>query len=98
MVKSNIRKIIDFLGECLKESGLNIAQIIILGSYAKGKATGDSDVDIVIISEDFKKKGIFDRAFLTKDAEIKTIRKFLVPLDILTMTPEEWKRKSAMFI
>ncbi len=61
---------------------------------AKGTATDESDIDIVVVSEDFKRKNIFKRADMTKDAEIRTIRKFMVPLDIITMTPEEYENKT----
>lgn len=59
--------------------------------------TKDSDIDIVILSDDFKGKNIFKRAQLTKEAEIKTIKKFLIPIDILTMTPDEWEKSRPMF-
>lgn len=49
-----------------------------------------------IVSEDFKRKNIFKRADLTKDAEIRTIKKFMVPLDIITMTPEEYENKTTL--
>lgn len=96
MAKNKVIKAIKFLKQCLMESELNISKIILFGSQAKGIATKESDVDVVIISPDFKGKNIFERARLTKDAEIRTIRKFLLPLDILTMTPEEWEKSSAM--
>ena len=37
----------------------------------------------------FAIKDIFERAAMTKDAEIRTLRKFMIPLDIVTLTPEE---------
>jgi hypothetical protein len=43
----------------------------------------------IIVSEDFRGHDIFKRADLTKAAEIMTIRKFMVPFDIITMTPDE---------
>jgi len=61
----------------------------LFGSQAKGKATRESDIDVVIISEDFRNKDIFERAAMTKDAEIRTLKKFMIPLDIVTLTPEE---------
>ncbi len=91
MAKRAIKEVITFLEMCLKDSGLNISKIIIFGSYAYGKPTEESDIDIVIVSKDFKEKDIFERAKLTKEAEIKTIKKFVIPLDIITMTPEELK-------
>ena len=93
MYKNNIEKAIKFLEQCLKENGLNISKIILFGSQAT-ETTDNSDVDILIISDDFKNKDIFERARLTKDAEIKTIRKFMVPLDIITLTSEEFENET----
>jgi predicted nucleotidyltransferase len=98
MAENKVINAIKFFKKSLKETGLKVSRVILFGSQAKGKATKESDVDIVIISDAFKGKDIFERAQLTKDAEIKTIKKFLIPLDILTMTPEEWKRNKAMLI
>jgi predicted nucleotidyltransferase len=81
---------------CLKEKGLKVSKIIIFGSQAKGMASAESDIDIVIVSEDFRRKNIFKRANLTKDAEIRTIKKFMIPLDIITMTPEEYENRTSL--
>lgn len=89
MAKKSIKEVINFLAQCLKDKGLNVSKIIVFGSYAYEKATEESDIDILIVSRDFKGKNIFERAELTKEAEIMTIKKFMVPLDIITMTPEE---------
>lgn len=96
MAKNKVMKVIKFLEQCLRESGLNISKIILFGSQSKGTAAKESDIDVVIISDDFKGKNIFERARLTKDAEIKTIKKFILPLDILTMTRDEWEKSSEM--
>ena len=80
-----------FLSECLKKKGLNVRKVVLFWSHAKGLAGEDSDIDIVIVSEDFRRKDIFKRAERTKKAEIKTIKKFMVPLDIIVMTPEEYE-------
>jgi len=63
----------------------------LFGSFFTGTATPQSDIDIAIISKDFAGKNIFERALMTKDAEIKTVRKFKVALDVLTLTPEEYR-------
>lgn len=91
MAERRVIKAIHFLEKCLIESGLNVSEIILFGSQAEGKQTKDSDIDVVIISDDFRNKDIFERANITKDAEIKTIKKFLIPLDIVTLTPEEFE-------
>ena len=74
MGKKRVIKAIKFLEKCLKEKGLNLSKIILFGSQAKGKSTEESDVDILIVSEDFHGKDIFERAALTKYAEIMTIQ------------------------
>lgn len=98
MVKRKVVEVIEFLRKGLNETGVNISKIILFGSQSQGggAATMESDIDIAIISEDFRDKGIFERAKLTKEAEIRTIRKFMVPLDIVTLTSEEVENKSSV--
>jgi len=83
-------------GKCLKDKGLNISKIILFGSQAKGESTEESDIDILIISNDFRNKDIFERVELIKEAEIKTIKKFMIPLDIITMTQEEFESETSL--
>lgn len=97
MAKEKIIKAIKFLEKWLIDSGLNISKIIVFGSQAKGIQTKESNIDI-IISDDFLGKDIFKRANMTKDAEIKTIKKFLIPLDIITLTSKEFKNSLFFWI
>ncbi len=96
MAKSIAIEAIRFMERCLIESGLNISKIIVFGSQVEGEATDESDIDIIIISEDFRGKDIFQRAMLTKDAEILTIRRFMIPLDIITLTSEEFENENSL--
>jgi len=89
MVKQSTLKAVSFMKDILQQTGLNVQKIIVFGSQASGKYNTDSNIDIIVISNDFTNKNIFKRARLTKDAEIMTIRKFMILLDIVTMTPEE---------
>jgi len=96
MAKRTIIEALHYLEGCLKRQGLNITQIVLFGSQARGAPQRGSDVDIAIISDDFQGKDIFQRAELTKEAEIETIKKYLVPLDIITLTPEELQDESSL--
>jgi predicted nucleotidyltransferase len=96
MVKDKVAEAIKFFENCLKEKGVKVSKIILFGSQSTGKATGESDVDILIISPDFQNKDIFERARSTKEAEIKTIKKFRMPLDIITLTSEEFESGSSL--
>ncbi|MCF6149354.1 MAG: nucleotidyltransferase domain-containing protein [Candidatus Kuenenia sp.] len=96
MAKNKVKEVIKFLEKSLEESGLEVMKIVLFGSYARKESTGESDIDIVIVSKDFRKNDIFKRVELIKEAEIKTIKKFMIPLDIIMMTPEEFESKTSI--
>lgn len=96
MAQNRASEVAQFFGDCLKEKGLKFERIILFGSHAKGVATEESDIDIVVVSEEFSRKNIFRRAKITREAEIRTIKKFMVPLDIITMSPEEYDNKTSL--
>ena len=78
MAQKRASDIVQFFYGCLKEKGLMVSKIVVFGSQARGTATEESDIDIVVISEEFKRKSFFKWANLTKDAEIRTIKKFFL--------------------
>lgn len=96
MGKSTVLEALEFLERCLKEKGVAVSKLVLFGSQGAGSATGESDIDVVIISEDFRGKDIFQRVELFKDAEALAIKKFLVPFDIVPMTPEEFQRDGSL--
>ncbi|MEW6202317.1 MAG: nucleotidyltransferase domain-containing protein, partial [bacterium] len=63
--------------------------IIVFGSQVNRKTDKDSDIDVVVVSPDFRKKNIFKRVEMIGDAHSRTVSRFMVPLDILLKTPEE---------
>ena len=79
-----------YFGQRLDESGVRISKLILFGSHARGEATDESDVDVLIISDDFRGRDIFGRARIIRDPERETIHRFHVPLDVVMMTPEEF--------
>lgn len=85
-----------FLKECLQTNGVNVSKIILFGSQSRDEATADSDIDVAIVSEDFRGKDIFQRVELIRDAEVAAIKKFVVPFDIVTLTPEELESQSSL--
>jgi len=98
MVKDKVEGAIKFLEKSLKESDLKIERIVLFGSHAKGISRKESDIDVVVVSEDFEGKNIFERASLTKDAEIKTIKKFVIPFDIITLSIKEWENEASLIV
>ena len=90
MDKATINEIILFLKDLLIKSGLNVDSIAIFGSALSGEMHEDSDIDLIIISADFRNKDIFERSQMTMKPEIVTIKKFKIPMDILNLSPEEY--------
>ena len=81
-------KAVNFFSAQIRNNGIRINEIILFGSSSTGTAKPGSDIDIAIISDDFVNRNFFDRALLTKDAEMHTVKKFKVPLDVITLTTE----------
>ncbi len=96
MAESTALGAISYLAERLRVSGIRVNKIILFGSHASGQAVADSGIDVIIISVDFEGKDVFDRARVTKDAEVSTIRKFSVPNDIIALTPSEAESETSL--
>ena len=91
MVDAEVLETVNFFGDLVRKNGIHINNLILFGSSSTGTAVPGSDIDIAIISDDFTNRDIFDRALLTKDAELYTIKKFRVPLDVITLTTKEFE-------
>jgi len=96
MSENEIKKIIKFYIDCLKESGIKVSKAVLFGSRAKGTAKKESDIDVVIVSDAFKNKDIFERAEMIVKAEEKTMKKFVAPMDVILMTVNEYNRKDSL--
>jgi predicted nucleotidyltransferase len=89
-------EIVRYLERRVAESGLAEAKVVLFGSRARGGATEESDVDVAIVSPSFRGKDAFKRARLTQEVEIRAMRRFRLPFDIVTLTPEEYDGGSMM--
>lgn len=50
----------------LKQKGIKVSKVILFGSYAKGIAEQDSDIDLAIISSQFGQNNLEEIIFLRK--------------------------------
>jgi predicted nucleotidyltransferase len=98
MVKREIIKIKKILKTLLKERGIDVEKIVVFGSYAKSKEKEDSDIDIMIVSKDFRNKDIFQRVELTRGIHRKLIDEIMRPFDIIYCSDEEWVAGNSLTI
>jgi predicted nucleotidyltransferase len=94
MDKDAISELIAFLKESLIKHGIHVDSIALFGSALSGKMDSDSDIDLIIISSNFINLDIFERAKLTMKSETDTLRKFRIPMDIINLSPEEYKESN----
>ena len=75
---------------------MNVDKTILFGSCARDEAHEESDVDIALISEDFHNKNFRERARLTMKARSQAIHNYLVPIDLLRFTPDEYATSTSL--
>jgi predicted nucleotidyltransferase len=79
----------------LRALGVNVKKTILYGSYAVGNAREDSDIDLVVVSDDFKNMDIWERLCLLGRARIGIKR----PMEIMGFTEEELESEdSSIFV
>lgn len=98
MVKEEIIEIKKVLIESLKEKGLSVEKIIVFGSYVRGEEKEDGDIDIIVVSKNFRNKDIFEIVDLTKDLHWKLVKKIMKPFDIMYYSDAEWERGHSLII
>lgn len=97
MVDTKVIEAVNYFKTSLESGGIRINDLILFGSSSTSPLRPGSDIDIAVISDDFFGMDIFSRARATKDAELNTIRKYRVALDIVTLTTEEYNDRNSLF-
>lgn len=67
---------------------IKVEQLILFGSQATGNAKKTSDVDLLLISKDFKGKKYFKRS-----PDLYLMWDYNYNVDILCLTPQELRKK-----
>ncbi len=94
MDKKTVLKIIRQFGQALLDNGIHSSRIILYGSYARGDWGEWSDIDLVVISDNFADKGYWERIDVLSEA-IFAVHK---PIEAVAMTPEEWESGKSMIV
>ena len=97
LTKATVYTIIKDMHKALKQYGIN-NHIALFGSFLDGNTHEDSDIDMIVISDLFEGKNLFERIDMTAQAQIDVQRKYIAPMDILLKTPQEYNySKEAYF-
>lgn len=87
MDKSSALDVIERFRTTLENKNINIAKMILFGSFAAGNYRDDSDIDVVVISDDFAPLGYWERIDLLSEA----IYEIFEPIEAFSFTPSEWE-------
>lgn len=94
MDKEAVLKILRAFKQILESKKIRINSLVLFGSYSRAEYREGSDIDVVVISRDFKDKGYWERIDILSDA----IYELFAPIEAVAMTPEEWSREESMVV
>jgi len=86
---TKLYQIIEKYKDALSKSGIRSDRIILFGSHAFGKAEEYSDIDLVVISNDFKGMDLIERLEILG----RTAARIMEPIEALGYTEEEFSSK-----
>lgn len=72
----------------IESRGIRPLKIILYGSYAAGTNREGSDIDIIVISDDFTGKSYWERIDILSDA----IYEIFAPVEVVGLTQDEWEQ------
>jgi predicted nucleotidyltransferase len=76
--------------KALEMHGVKDNHIALFGSFLNNNSCKESDIDMIIISDSFEGKNLFERINMTLKAESDVRSRYIVPMDILLKTPKEY--------
>ena len=92
----NIDTIIEMVKQyagLIQKENIRIDKLYLFGSYARGVATDESDIDVVIISKDFKGDRFDDRRKL-----VPLRRKLDRRIEPIPYRPEDFKKNDPLVV
>ena len=80
--------------KALEARGIHVERMVLFGSHATGNAREGSDIDLVVVSDDFAGKGYWERLNVLSDA----IYEIFEPIEALAMTSDEWEEGASPLV
>ena len=92
MDKESVLKIIRDFWRALEAEGIKPDKLILFGSHSTQTQRPDSDIDLIVISEDFADKDYWQRI----DILAAAICSIFEPIEAVAMTDEEWQHGNSL--
>jgi predicted nucleotidyltransferase len=88
MDKGSVLKIIHHFKDLLEQKEVKVDKIILFGSFARGNYNEISDIDLIVISDDFGTMNYWERIDFLAEA----IYEIFEPIEALSFTTSEWEQ------
>ncbi len=88
--RQKIKKIIEDYKDTLSGLGIHVERIILFGSFANGRPRKDSDIDLLVISNDFEKLNLRERLEVLGVAAVRIMK----PIEAKGYTSKEIRNAS----
>ena len=92
------QKIKEIVLQEFKSKGLKLDKIVLFGSFAKGNQNRESDIDLIIVSRDFRGKNIVEKVDMASGLNWQLVHQTKKPFDLLYCSDLEWKKASSLII
>ncbi|MEK7657933.1 MAG: nucleotidyltransferase domain-containing protein [Patescibacteria group bacterium] len=93
VINKEIKEVAFNFSKAVEKQGIPIKKLIIFGSYAKGNARPESDIDICVVSPKFGKDSIKELQFL-----FKIRREIDSRIEPFSVSWEEYKKTASPII
>ena len=94
MDKDAVLNILSRFRQSLETRGVRVDRLVLYGSYANGNWREGSDIDVVVISEDFRGRTYWERIDLLTEA----IYDLFEPIEAVALTPAEWDDRASLVV
>jgi len=98
MAERKIIKAIEIIKDFFIFNNLNLNKLILFGSNSAGRNSKESDIDLIVISDDFRNKNLFAKAEMMGNLEWELVKKTNTPFDILYYSTDQWKNSDSLII
>lgn len=88
MDKAAVIKIANQFRKGIRDRGIRPLKLILYGSHATGTNREGSDIDIIVISDDFIGKSYWERIDILSDV----IYEIFAPIEAVALTRDEWDK------
>jgi uncharacterized protein len=98
LAKKKYIKIGNVLRDLLLAKNIRAQQIILFGSQVEEKESPNSDIDLIVVSKDFRNLDIFEKIQRVNGVHKGLVKKVRKPFDIMYYSDIEWERRDSIII